>query len=211
MFGERVGRPRRDLIRAFHSATVPCNLPGVDWVSFQPGPHQNSDQMVAEGPWDILGQRWLFLAVCDGMFVLLIRLALGITAQHAHRLWWTRHGPLRGRRTSSTAASGACTDDTETLWRPPGPQELRGSVPSHCRHAANADSRPRLLLDGSCPAGLSQTKIPRKQGIRHGAYSRTRGHGRICACCTRQHARDGHHCDRGPFHVGGGGRQLHSR
>ncbi|EIW57438.1 protein serine/threonine phosphatase 2C [Trametes versicolor FP-101664 SS1] len=66
MFGERVGRPRRDLIRAFHSATAPCNLPGVDWVSFQPGPHQNSDQMVAEGPWDILGQRWLFLAICDG-------------------------------------------------------------------------------------------------------------------------------------------------
>lgn len=72
MYGERVGRPRRDLIRAFHNATVPCNLPGVDWVTFQPGPHQTSDQMVAEGPWDILGQRWLFLAVCDGMSVLLV-------------------------------------------------------------------------------------------------------------------------------------------
>lgn len=28
--------------------------------------------MVAEGSWDILGQRWIFLAVCDGMSVLLI-------------------------------------------------------------------------------------------------------------------------------------------
>lgn len=84
MFGERVGRPRRDLIRAFHNATVPCNLPGVDWVTFQPGPHQNSDQMVAEGPWDILGQRWLFLAVCDGMFVLLISVYSRITTHAWH-------------------------------------------------------------------------------------------------------------------------------
>ena len=43
---------------------------GVETVTFQPSHTKpNEDRMVCE-KWDIFGQQWLFLAVCDGMLLI---------------------------------------------------------------------------------------------------------------------------------------------
>ncbi|KAL7279103.1 hypothetical protein ACG7TL_006941 [Trametes sanguinea] len=60
----RLEAARQRLIEAFQSTKA--SSPDVHAVTFQPlEPDCNADRMVTER-WNIPGQRWLFLAVCDG-------------------------------------------------------------------------------------------------------------------------------------------------
>ena len=64
MAHSRLDAARQTLLEAFHSKKF--TEPTVHTVTFQPfGPARNADRMTVEH-WSILGQRWLFLAVCDG-------------------------------------------------------------------------------------------------------------------------------------------------
>ncbi|KAI0360007.1 protein serine/threonine phosphatase 2C [Trametes cingulata] len=56
---------RRNVIEAFR-CTKESGTPTVHTVTFAPlGPRTNADRLASER-WDIQGQQWLFLAVCDG-------------------------------------------------------------------------------------------------------------------------------------------------
>ena len=64
MSQSKLDAARLKVLEACHSEKFAH--PSVHTVTFQPlGPKKNADRMAVE-QWNILGQRWLFLAVCDG-------------------------------------------------------------------------------------------------------------------------------------------------
>ena len=53
----------RARLSAFYTAKV---ISGAHSVTFQPRLSKNIEDRVVTEEWDLLGQRWIFLAVCDG-------------------------------------------------------------------------------------------------------------------------------------------------